>query len=71
MMAQLLISVRFSWSVFEYGDSSLDLTTFFTLLLWGLGSIMCNLDNIARRWGREISDLLQPSNHYERRKTPR
>jgi len=71
MMGQLLVAVRLCWAVIEVGDSSLELPMFFVLMLWGLGSIMCNLDHIARRWGREISDLLKPSVHYERRKHPR
>lgn len=71
MMGQLLISVRLIWLVIEMGDSSMSFPAFLTFVLWGLGSIMCNLDHIARRWGREISDLLKPSVYYERRKHPR
>ncbi len=69
--AQLLVIVRLVWLLRELGDVMMTLPFFLVFLLWGLGSIMSSLDHIARRWGREISELTKPKIYYERRKQPR
>jgi len=71
MTAQALLLFRIAQTIVEYGGSSMSKPILFVLLLWGLGSIMSSLDHIARRWGREISEMLQPAARYERRKHPR
>lgn len=71
MMAQTLLLLRIGQVIIEYGGSAMSKPILFVLLLWGLGSIMASLDHIARRWGREISELLKPTTRYERRKHPR
>jgi hypothetical protein len=71
MTVQALLLVRIGQAIVEYGGSAMSKPILFVLLLWGLGSIMSSLDHIARRWGREISELLQPAARYERRKHPR
>lgn len=68
MTAQSLLILRIGQAIVEYGGSSMSFPILFVLLLWGLGSIMSSIDHIARRWGREISELLEPSTNYERRK---
>lgn len=71
MTAQGLLLLRIAQAIWEYGGSAMSKPILFVLLLWGLGSIMSSLDHIARRWGREISELLEPSSHYDRRRRPR
>lgn len=71
MVSQLLVIAWLMLAVIEYGDAWLNRSSFFVFMLWGLGSCMGSLDHIARRWGREISELLKPKVYYERRKTPR
>lgn len=71
MMAQALLLLRLVQAIWEYGGSAMSRPILFVLLLWGLGSIMSSLDHIARRWGREISELLKPSSYYDRRRRPR
>lgn len=71
LTAQALLLFRVVQVVIEYGGSSMSKPILFVLLLWGMGSIMGSLDHIARRWGRDISKLLEPSTRYERRRHPR
>jgi len=71
MIAQLIVIYWLTTSLIMYGDSSLTKPGFFAFLMWALGSSMMSLDHIARRWGREISELLKPHQFYERRKHPR
>lgn len=71
IMAQLTITIWLIWRVVEEPGIRLVVPAAITLLMWGLGSIMQAVDKIARRHGREISDLLNPATHYERRKHPR
>jgi hypothetical protein len=71
MTAQALLVFRIGQVVIEYGGSSMSKPILFTLLLWGFGSIMSSIDHIAKRWGRDISELLKPSTNYERRNHPR
>lgn len=71
MVAQVILVVRLIWVLIESGDSAMSRTGFFAFLMWGMGSSMMSLDHIARRWGRELSELLKPHNFYERRKHPR
>jgi hypothetical protein len=71
MAAQLLLIFRIVQAVVEYGSAEMSKPILFVLWLWALGSIMGSLDKIARRWGRDISELLKPSVKYDRRRHPR
>ncbi len=68
IVAQMLLLVWLGISLVDHGDAFLNRPSFFIFMLWGLGSCMGSLDHIARRWGREISELLKPRVYYERRK---
>jgi predicted acyltransferase len=69
--AQVLLIVWVVWLTREFGGGSMTKPIFFIGLLWNLGSIMSSVDHIARRWGREISELMKPEVYYERRRIPR
>jgi len=57
--AQALFVMRLSWRLYDSGDSNLSWMAFFAFLTWGLGSIVCSLDHITRRWQRrELSDYI-------------
>lgn len=71
LTAQAILILRLIQVVVEYGGSQMSMPILFVMLLWGLGSIMSSTDHIAKRWGRDISELLKPSARYERRRHPR
>ena len=49
--AQILFVIRFGLLVGTRGVSPLTVTAFFAFTAWSLGSIMCSVDHMARRWG--------------------
>lgn len=71
--AKVMVIIRICWFAYESDGTSSSLSLSYSLIfmVWGLGSIMSNVDLFSRGWGREISELLHPKIHYERRKSPR